>query len=107
MKRTTAMSLAVLILGTLGIASAENLKTTRNVTKVVAEPTLEVASPATFVAPEAAVDAGEAGPEPRAAEPHRCQKTCPLSDWGVHLPPNRGQTQVRVGGTTRGGSPAL
>lgn len=107
MKRTTAMSLAVLILGTLGIASAENPKTTRDATKSVATSTLSLASPVSVAAPEAPVDAEYARPEPGDDALHRCQKTCPLSGWGLHVPPKRDQAQARVGGATRGATPAL
>ena len=80
MKRTTAMTIAILILGTLGLAGAESRTATNTDRK---------AKPA---------EMGQV-----AEERERCGEICLVSDVPIYVPPNRGTTSTRLGGGTRGG----
>ena len=81
MKKNTAMAIAVLILGTLGLVRVESEPETGTFKRADSAETLQVAD-----------------------WRQRCGEICLVSDVPIYVPPNRGATSTRLGGGARGGS---
>lgn len=93
MLKTTLMAMAMLFLGTPGLAAAERQVTTASAESQVTTAAVRKAEPAET--------------EQVAKERKRCGEICSLGDVPVYVPANRGSPAARLGGSTRGGSSRL